>query len=135
MYKSLSIIGLSLCLISSCKCGNDKQVSDQTNQAVINDTSGKTANVSGNDSAGANTPVTDSAASSNMAANGSSTGNKEENLYRTGSHHARKTSKYPGEFPEGSERLLTDRDVEFLSQWGLRVMMNEIYARHGMRFS
>lgn len=44
-------------------------------------------------------------------------------------------SKYPGEFPEGSAKVLTDKDVKFLSRWGLKVMLNEIYARHGMKFS
>ena len=43
-------------------------------------------------------------------------------------------SRFPGQFPESSERLLTDRDVEHQTSWGMRVMMNEIYARHGYVF-
>ncbi len=45
------------------------------------------------------------------------------------------SGNFMGEFPEGSERRLTDRDVTYLSQWGLKIMLNEIYARHGMKFT
>ena len=44
------------------------------------------------------------------------------------------SSKYPGQFPESSERLLTNKDVEHQTAWGMKVMMNEIYARHGYVF-
>ncbi len=44
-------------------------------------------------------------------------------------------AKYPGEFPEGSARILTEKDLMFLSPWGLKVIQNEIYARHGMKFT
>ena len=37
-------------------------------------------------------------------------------------------------FPDSSQRLLTDADVEGLSAWELKVARNEIYARHGRRF-
>lgn len=40
----------------------------------------------------------------------------------------------PGIFPEGTDRPLTERDLKFLSRWGLKIMENEIYARHGMTF-
>ena len=49
-------------------------------------------------------------------------------------HRKKPASRYPGQFPESSERLLTDRDVEHQTIWGMRVMMNEIYARHGYIF-
>ena len=38
-------------------------------------------------------------------------------------------------FPDSSERLLTDADIEGLSSWELKVARNEIYARHGRRFN
>ena len=48
----------------------------------------------------------------------------------------RKTvSTTPGQYPESSERLLTEKDVEHVTPWGLKVMMNEIYARHGYVFT
>lgn len=41
---------------------------------------------------------------------------------------------FPGQYPESSERLLTERDMEHQTAWGKRVMLNEIYARHGYVF-
>jgi len=46
----------------------------------------------------------------------------------------KKTSLLPGQFPESSERLLTEKDVEHQTPWGMKVMMNEIYARQGFIF-
>lgn len=40
----------------------------------------------------------------------------------------------PGIYPEGSERLLRVSDIEGLNNWDLKVMRNEIYARHGYIF-
>ena len=40
----------------------------------------------------------------------------------------------PGIYPEGSERLLRVSDIEGLNSWDLKVMRNEIYARHGYIF-
>jgi hypothetical protein len=40
----------------------------------------------------------------------------------------------PGKYPEGSTRLLTSNDVAGKSPWELKVMKNEIYARHGYIF-
>jgi hypothetical protein len=45
-----------------------------------------------------------------------------------------KSSTTPGQYPESSERLLTDQDLEHITPWGAKVMMNEIYARHGFVF-
>jgi hypothetical protein len=48
---------------------------------------------------------------------------------------AKTVSTTPGQYPESSERLLTETDVEHVTPWGLKVMMNEIYARHGYVFT
>jgi hypothetical protein len=40
----------------------------------------------------------------------------------------------PGQYPEASDRLLIEKDVEHLTPWGMKVMQNEIYARHGYIF-
>jgi hypothetical protein len=40
----------------------------------------------------------------------------------------------PGKYPEGSTRLLTPEDVAGKSSWELKIMKNEIYARHGYIF-
>lgn len=40
-----------------------------------------------------------------------------------------------GYYPEASNRELTQEDVKYLSDWGHKVMMNEIYARNGKIFT
>lgn len=40
----------------------------------------------------------------------------------------------PGKYPAGSTRLLTEDDVAGKTSWELKVMKNEIYARHGYIF-
>jgi len=40
-------------------------------------------------------------------------------------------TRLPGKYPEASRRLLTDQDLSKLDKWQLRVMRNEIFARHG----
>ena len=39
-----------------------------------------------------------------------------------------------GEYPQSSARLLTEKDVENIRPADLRIMRNEIYARHGYTF-
>jgi len=39
-----------------------------------------------------------------------------------------------GIYPEGSTRLLRETDVNGLTSWDLKVMRNEIFARHGYIF-
>lgn len=49
----------------------------------------------------------------------------------------RETQNYstvPGKYPEGSSRLLNGNDLVGKSSWDLRIMRNEIFARHGRRF-
>lgn len=43
-------------------------------------------------------------------------------------------SGIPGRFPQTSERYLTSNDLIGLTQWDLKIMRNEIYARHGYIF-
>ena len=48
-----------------------------------------------------------------------------------------RTYKYDpkaGEYPQSSSRLLTEKDVENIRPADLRIMRNEIYARHGYTF-
>ena len=40
----------------------------------------------------------------------------------------------PGIYPEASKRLLKVSDIEGLTSWDLKIMRNEIYARHGYIF-
>jgi hypothetical protein len=39
-----------------------------------------------------------------------------------------------GKYPEASSRYLTDRDLAGRTRWELKIMRNEIFARHGCRF-
>jgi len=43
-------------------------------------------------------------------------------------------SAHPGQYPETSERLLTEADMTYQTAWGKKIMLNEIYARKGMIF-
>ncbi len=43
-------------------------------------------------------------------------------------------SAIAGKYPEGSTRLLNENDIAGKSSWDLRIMRNEIFARHGRRF-
>jgi len=44
------------------------------------------------------------------------------------------SNSVPGKYPEGSTRYLTENDIAGKSNWELRIMRNEIFARHGRRF-
>jgi len=44
------------------------------------------------------------------------------------------SSATPGKYPQASERLLTDSDLQGISKQNLRIMRNEIFARHGYIF-
>jgi|GEM_PF-6368117 len=41
----------------------------------------------------------------------------------------------PGRFPQASQKLLTDDDVRLLSKNDLKIMRNEVFARHGYIFT
>ena len=52
-------------------------------------------------------------------------------------NHAAKpysTQIKPGLYPEGSSQLLRPANMEGLTSWDLKVMRNEIFARHGYIF-
>jgi len=44
------------------------------------------------------------------------------------------SGNYPGIFPQASEKYLSNSDLYDLSQWDLKIMRNEIFARHGFIF-
>jgi TM2 domain-containing membrane protein YozV len=52
----------------------------------------------------------------------------------TDSSYRSQSSSTPGRFPEVSERLLTASDLQGLSKYDLKIMRNEIFARHGYIF-
>lgn len=44
------------------------------------------------------------------------------------------SSTFNGKYPEASERILTSRDLITMSKYELKIMRNEIFARHGYIF-
>lgn len=59
---------------------------------------------------------------------------KEKNRVTNNSNNNSSTDYNPGNFPQASEKYLTYSDVNDLSQWDLKIMRNEIFARHGFIF-
>ncbi len=41
----------------------------------------------------------------------------------------------PGKYPQGSQRILTVEELESMNQYDLKILRNEIYARHGLLFT
>lgn len=119
---------LSICVCLICGCANNNSGSGtNTDKKVTN------ANAIQPTSTGAsviakekdNQPVADAAVGAN----------DEKDLYTVNNNdHIKYTGKAPGQFPEGSEKKLAEKDVIYLSEWGLKVMLSEIYARHGQTF-
>ncbi|MBS1780358.1 MAG: YARHG domain-containing protein [Bacteroidetes bacterium] len=120
---------------ASCKC-NDKQVNDRN-----------TAAASANNNTGSQNLKAMSEAANSQDINKTPDEPGEEamnKMYGTSAaareamgkrNELRKSGKLmAGYYPEGSQRRLTDDDIKFLSPWGHEVMLNEIYARHGMIF-
>ncbi len=44
------------------------------------------------------------------------------------------TSSLPGQYPEASQRRLTTSDIQGMSRRQVKIMKNEIFARHGYKF-
>ncbi|MEO1448696.1 MAG: YARHG domain-containing protein [Bacteroidota bacterium] len=44
-------------------------------------------------------------------------------------------AKVPGRYPQASERYLNEQDMDGLTPCEIRIMKNEIFARHGYKFS
>jgi len=136
---------MAVCLLGACKTSDEKACATKADELNAREQAlnqreeqlnAREKQMAGNnmnmatDTAGLNTN-----ASAGSNATGNMTG-KEPSLYRrnrtlTGYPH----SNTPGQFPEGSDRQLAERDLEYLSPWGIKVITNEIYARHGMRFT
>lgn len=132
MSKLLLVPGVCLLLIASCKSGStDCSTEEQRLRQELSERDERIRNLEDS--------LHMMSGGSMQPASGSNVSNGERSLYREGAPRMNRAnarqSQYPGQFPEGSERTLTERDVEFLSQWGRTMMLTEIYARHGMRFS
>lgn len=80
-----------------------------------------------------------SAAQAVKTANASTINNYKANV-RTAANseprvaYKRSSAAHPGQYPEASERLLTEKDLEYQTAWGKKIMLHEIYARKGIIF-
>ena len=61
--------------------------------------------------------------------------NREYRAKHKGPFATYKYNGTPGDYPQASERLLNDDDLKGMSKKELRLMRNEIMARHGYTFS
>ena len=131
---ALAIFGLFM--IASCKCNNDEHSGVNNTDTTAMATTDATATNADN--------AANNGTSMNAGANGEN--DAREKMYDYTDANRAEITRYrqtlaqqnwgdvPGYFPEGSERALTEEDTKYLSRWGYQVMLNEIYARHGMKF-
>ena len=89
---------------------------------------------SGREAAGGGNPVYVDGRSNGNARRGSRR-RQAARLEDDGRVAYRKPLYFPGQYPEASERELTAADLQHKSDWGKKVMLNEIYARHGLIFT
>jgi len=139
MLKDFVIIcfGATL-LLTSCKCGttnngsNDRTATSETTNAK--DTLNKMNNntLSTSDGIGNAKETTANSTNNKVNYNNNTT---DKSFYKNGQKYSKTGSNTQGFFPEGSDRLLVARDLEYLSDWGIAIITNEIYARHGMIFN
>jgi len=61
--------------------------------------------------------------------------NKAKEEYDKAVEEYNKNGKYPGKFPFTSTKEVTDEDLKGLSDKDIKIMKNEILARHGFIFS
>jgi hypothetical protein len=116
---------LSICVCLVCGCANNNSGSGTHSDKKISNT-----NMA--EPIAVDTPVV--AKKTNIQPSAGANGEKE--LYTVNNNdHIKYTGKTPGQFPEGSEKKLAEKDVIYLSEWGLKIMLSEIYARHGQTFS
>jgi hypothetical protein len=132
MSRNYLILVFCISIITSCKCNTNptaKDTSGDGSDEALAVAGIVTANpaitiAAVSDTNKDETPVEDLYANSDKA--------KLEMVQRKTAYKKNATA---GFYPEGSERKLTVYDIQYLSAWGQNVMLNEIYARHGMIFA
>lgn len=129
MKKLIVAVFLGIMIISSCKCnkGADKEQDEMT------DTMATEEETTMNDMSSAS-PGIMSDAEFERHYNLENYTEEQVREYRK-MHDEMDWGDVPGYYPEASTRPLTESDIKYLTQWGHAVMLNEIYARHGMKFS
>lgn len=120
-----------LLLISSCTCNNENEPV-VTNEDTMMNTEGMNGTIN-NATTSAETNDAEWQKIRNMFDENNYTRQQIEDYRKM--HDEMDWGNVPGFYPEASTRQLTTNDTKFLTEWGHTVMLNEIYARHGMRFT
>lgn len=138
MKNLLMLTFCSFLLISSCTCNEGKDDAEMDNQEMTDGTTSDANSDMNNeenmdDASGANgTDWNDERYVLMFDRNNYSEDQIKE--YRR-MHDEQDWGTVPGYYPEASTRPLTKEDTQYLTDWGHSVMLNEIYARHGMIFT
>lgn len=136
MKKALIFFLLGISSVSACKCG-DEQIAKNKTTASVDHEKAPVANLeemsreAGNITAVNKVPgETPPAELSNLYASDK----RAIELKEQRSTMLRSGKLQHGFYPEGSDRRLTYQDIQYLTPWGKKIMLSEIYARHGMTF-
>lgn len=131
MRSGIYII-IAACIIVSCKNNNSCGTGTSAKAAVKKPVT--TSSVSNTPAVGLKTSVTDTADELADVYN-TNAGNQQNIKAIKREKTGAKNKLTVGYFPESSDRKLEERDVQYLSEWGRKLILNEIYARHGMIFT
>ncbi len=125
-----------LLLISSCTCNDNNDTADGT----MTDTTSATATTP------VDAPAADGTVNNQAESNAAVNDERYRRMFNLQGYTDEQVREYrrlhdemdwggvPGFYPEASTRPLTEEDTRYLTKWGHKVMLNEIYARHGMTF-
>lgn len=121
---------MCLLLISSCTCNDNTKTEDET--VIVDSMNNADANNTTAESNMQNSDMNDEQFWSLFTKNNYT---EEEVREFRRLHDEMDWGGVPGYYPEGSTRELNESDTKYLTMWGHKVMLNEIYARHGKRFT
>lgn len=133
MRSSIYII-IAACIIVSCKNNNSGSAGTTSAKAAVK----KPLTVNSVSNTGPSTgPASSIADTTDELANVYNTNaENRQNIKAIKKEKAGAKNKLTaGYFPESSDRKLEEKDVVYLSEWGRKLILNEIYARHGMIFT
>jgi len=133
MKQLLLLMFFSFLLVASCKCNDDADKMDETTDTTAT-TDVTTDGAATTDGTTTGTTYSLSEEDFRRMYNVDGYSNDEVRRFRQ-MHDEMDWGTVPGFYPEGSTRPLDESDTKYLTKWGHKVMLNEIYARHGMTFT
>lgn len=134
MSKPILVILFCIGIIASCKCNNAKNSAEDNKASTENTQSGNNMGMLTETDKSPATNI-DNDANALVEANTFYIDNDKSKALQQKKASARHSKLTAGSFPEGSERKLDENDIQFLTDWGHKIILNEIYARHGMVFT